>query len=284
MMRRLRTPLVTAGGLVAAGAIDRALTPALHKPVSTAATAASIGSVQLYQYQICPFCNKLKALLDVHRVPYDVTEVNPLTKSEIKSWSGGYKKVPIAVIAGEQVNDSPVICNEILDRMVKSGQLNAKQLAAFRSPEAVEWTKWSDSKLAVLAFPNMTRTLGDSAEAFGYVHAVPHFSQLDKMANLAIGSFFMWMANGKIKKKYNIQDERAEFVSGINKWLTEAVGSRPFAGGEQPNLADCAVFGLLKAIDRTGAYRDVMVTTDVGKWYERMLVAVEPDNSRQSYQ
>ena len=51
-MRRLRTPLVTAGGLVAAGAIDRALTPALHKPVSTAATAASIGSVQLYQYQV----------------------------------------------------------------------------------------------------------------------------------------------------------------------------------------------------------------------------------------
>ena len=86
----------------------------------------------MYQYEICPFCNKIKALLDLHKVPYDTTEVNPLTKSEIKSWSGGYRKVPIAKIAGEQVNDSPVIANSIMDRMMDSGVLSAKQLSEFR--------------------------------------------------------------------------------------------------------------------------------------------------------
>jgi len=284
MLRRLRTPLVTAGGLVAAGAIDRALTPKLQKPLSTAAAAASIGSVHIYQYEICPFCCKVKALLDLHRVPYATTEVNPLTKSETKAWSGGYKKVPIAMIAGEQINDSPVICAQILDGLVASGQVDQKHLAEFRSPAALEWAKWSDEKLAVLAFPNITRTFSEAYEAFGYVWGVPHFTQLDKAANQAIGSFFMWMAQGKIKKKYAIDDEREAFISGIDKWMNEAVGSAPFAGGERPNFADVAVFGLLKAIDRTAAHADLMAATSVAPWYDRMLAAVEPGNALQSRQ
>ena len=87
MLRRLRTPLLASGGLLAAGVVDRALAPKLKQPLSTAAAAAgTVGSVQIYQYEICPFCNKVKALLDLHRVPYETIEVNPLTKSETKGW------------------------------------------------------------------------------------------------------------------------------------------------------------------------------------------------------
>ena len=88
--------------------------------------------------QICPYCNKVKALLDLHRVPYETTEVNPLTKREIKEWSGGYRKVPIAVLAGEQVNDSAVIATTLMDQMEASGVLSAKELAGFRSPKALD--------------------------------------------------------------------------------------------------------------------------------------------------
>ena len=59
------------------------------------------GSARVRARQICPYCNKIKTMLDLLRVPYETTEVNPLTKREIKEWSGGYKKVPIAVLAGE---------------------------------------------------------------------------------------------------------------------------------------------------------------------------------------
>ena len=49
-------------------------------------TAASEGapSVEMFQYKICPFCNKAKALLSYANVPYQAVEVNPLTKAEIK--------------------------------------------------------------------------------------------------------------------------------------------------------------------------------------------------------
>ena len=58
-----------------------------RRALSTTVTSDGEGvaaTVQLYQYAICPFCNKAKALLDYARVPYQSIEVNPLNKAEIK--------------------------------------------------------------------------------------------------------------------------------------------------------------------------------------------------------
>lgn len=60
--------------------------------------------VVLYQYEACPFCNKVRAFLDYHDIPYKIVEVNPLSKKEIK-WSD-YQKVPILVVDGQQMVDS----------------------------------------------------------------------------------------------------------------------------------------------------------------------------------
>lgn len=43
-------------------------------------------SVTLFQYAICPFCNKAKSLLAYAGIDYDAVEVNPLTKAELKPW------------------------------------------------------------------------------------------------------------------------------------------------------------------------------------------------------
>jgi hypothetical protein len=50
------------------------------------ASDADAPSVMLYQYAICPFCNKAKALLAYAGIDYDAVEVNPLTKAELKPW------------------------------------------------------------------------------------------------------------------------------------------------------------------------------------------------------
>lgn len=280
MLRRLARPAAAIGTLGGAALIDRALTPPLRPLTSAAASATSVGSVHLFQYEICPFCNKVKALLDLHNVPYETTEVNPLTKGEIKSWSSGYRKVPIALIEGEQVNDSAVIASAVLDRMSSAAVLQPKEMAEFRSAAALEWAAWSDEKLAVLLFPNITRSFAESYQAFSYVQDVPHFSALDKLSNQLVGSFAMWMAQGKIKKKYAIEDERAAVVGAINHWVDEGVGSSSFAGGARPNLADVAVFGCLKAIDRTDAFAEIMHETTVAPWYGRMSEAVGPGSAR----
>ena len=68
-----------------------------------AASSAAHGSrtfcaapeVMLYQYDVCPFCNKVQAFLDFHNVSYTAVEVNPLTKAEMKEVTD-YKMVRAA--------------------------------------------------------------------------------------------------------------------------------------------------------------------------------------------
>ena len=93
------------------------------------------------------------------------------------------------------------------------------------------------------------------------------------------------MAQGKIKKKYAIEDERAAVVAGINKWVDEGIGKgNDFAGGKAPNFADVCVFGCLKAIDRTTAFNEIMRDTAVSPWYERMANEVQPGGACSSKQ
>merc|ERR1712187_926640 len=151
------------------------------------------------QYEICPFCCKVKAFLDWQKTAYQTNEENPISKAEIK-FSKDYRKVPIAVLDGEQVNDSSAIISALAD-----GRLPAD---AFTDPETAKWMEWVDEELAVLLFPNITRSFSESFQAFGYISEVPTFSAASKASNRAVGALAMWLANGKLKKKYEITDER----------------------------------------------------------------------------
>jgi microsomal prostaglandin-E synthase 2 len=61
----------------------------------------------VYQYKICPFCNKVKSLFDYLQVNYSTVEVSPLTKSQL-SWSE-YKKVPVVKVNDKVFNDSAAL-------------------------------------------------------------------------------------------------------------------------------------------------------------------------------
>lgn len=92
----------------------------------------------LYQYEVCPYCCKVKAFLDYHHVPYSCVEVSPLGKKEL-SFSD-YKKVPVLLIDGEQLNDSPMIISELAARLPKP-----KKTLKNEDEERVKlWNQWVD--------------------------------------------------------------------------------------------------------------------------------------------
>jgi len=94
------------------------LTPfAFSNPRSfcAAASGSSAGTkplldVTVYQYKICPFCNKVKTFLEYVGVPYETVEVNPLSKKEIKGMmaqdGATFSKVPVVTIDGASANES----------------------------------------------------------------------------------------------------------------------------------------------------------------------------------
>ena len=55
----------------------------------------------LFQYATCPFCCKARAVLDYYGFSYNIVEVNPVLRQQIK-WSE-YKKVPILLAYVEGV-------------------------------------------------------------------------------------------------------------------------------------------------------------------------------------
>jgi len=241
-------------------------------------TAASAVNVQLYQYAICPFCNRVKALLDYTSIPYSTTEVNPLTKAEIKPWKKEHNKVPIATIDDAPVFESDAIIENLLNqpsvqKALEDRLSDTMTVESFRNgPTVKKWKDFAANDLAVLLYPNMCRTWGESYRAFDYVNHTPSFGVLQRFLIQNLGSFAMYMAASKIKKRRNISDER-QALEEILVVLEKELESKSFLSGQKlPDLGDLYVYGTLRAIRGLPVYESLVNQRGghIVEWCERM--------------
>ncbi|GMP44669.1 hypothetical protein CsSME_00013501 [Camellia sinensis var. sinensis] len=219
--------------------------------------------VVLYQYQACPFCNKVKAFLDYHDIPYKIVEVNPINKKEIK-WSD-YKKVPILVVDGEQMVDSSDIVDKLFERIHPEISVDS----ASDGDEERKWRGWVDNHLVHVLSPNIYRTTSEALESFDYITTHGNFSLTERIVAKYAGAAAMYFVAKKLKKKHNITDERAALYEAAETWV-DALNGRKYLGGSNPNLADLAVFGVLRPIRHLKSGRDMVEHTRIGEWYTRM--------------
>lgn len=67
-----------------------------HTDLQVVVPADNTGlKLTLFQYTTCPFCCKVRAVLDYYGFSYNIIEVNPVLRQQIK-WTE-YKKVPIVL-------------------------------------------------------------------------------------------------------------------------------------------------------------------------------------------
>uniref|UniRef100_A0A0V0HY97 Prostaglandin E synthase 2 n=1 Tax=Solanum chacoense TaxID=4108 RepID=A0A0V0HY97_SOLCH len=214
----------------------------------------------LYQYEACPFCNKVKAFLDYYDLPYKIIEVNPISKKELK-WSD-YKKVPVVLVDGEQMVNSSDIIDKLYEK-VRSGD------STFDADEESKWRKWVDDHLVHMLSPNIYRNTSEALESFDYITSHGNFSFTERITAKYAGAAAMYFVSKKLKKKYNITDERAALYEAAETWV-DALKGRDFLGGSKPNLADLAVYGVLRPIRYLKSGRDMVENTRIGDWYSRM--------------
>ena len=245
---------------------------------TAAAHEVSAANVQLYQYAICPFCNRVKAVLDFATIPYETTEVNPLTKSEIKPWKKQHNKVPIAVIDGNPVFESDVIIGTLLglspvEKALEDRLGDHMTVEIFRNgPSAKQWTDFATNKLAVLLYPNICRSWGESYRAFEYVNRTPTFGFFQRILIQNVGSLAMYMAASKIKKRLAINDER-QALEDVLVVLEKELESKFFLSGKKmPDLGDLYVYGTLRAIRGLPVYETLVDDRGgpIFEWCERM--------------
>lgn len=234
--------------------------------------------------QRSPFCNKVRAFLDYYGVPYSVVEVNPLTKKEIKDWSSDYKKVPIVTLnnRSEKLIDSSEIIDTLYSRLAESNPkgigkekaLKERKRNASSLEEEKEWRRWVDKRWVHVVTPNLYRTAKEAKQSFDYMTEHGNFTSYERETARYLGAAFMYgMSKYKLKPRHNITDERQAMYDEADKFVN-ALGNRSFMGGKEPNLADLSVFGIVRAIQGTDTFTDLMANTGMQPWFSRMEAAV----------
>lgn len=228
--------------------------------------------VTLYQYDVCPFCNKVRAYLDYHKIPYTVVEVEPMGKKELAQFSKEYRKVPIAIVNDVQVNGS----NDIIAAVQASVYGEDSNSPETIQEEDAAWLQWVDDHLIHLISPNIYRTPTESLQAFDYIADHAKFSSWQKFSVRYTGAAAMYFVGKKIKKKYNIDEPRAAMYEAINKWTDAVERHGGFLGGKgKPGTADLAVYGVLRAIMNFDTFQDIKEHCAAFEpWFERTRQAV----------
>ncbi|XP_040541826.1 prostaglandin E synthase 2 isoform X1 [Gallus gallus] len=274
------------------------------------------GNLQLtlYQYKTCPFCSKVRAFLDYHGLPYEIVEVNPIMRKEIKFSS--YRKVPILLAdAGSplQLNDSSVIISAIKTYLI-SKRNSLEEIVSFYPPmktvteqgkevleygnkywlmldeketkrvypvkevrvEEMQWRKWADDWLVHLISPNVYRTPKEALASFDYIVREGKFGTVEGFFAKYMGAIAMFFISKRLKKRHHLRDDvREDLYEAVDKWVKAIGKNRLFMGGSQPNLADLAVYGVLRVMEGLEAFDDMMVHTKVQPWYQRMEEAIQ---------
>jgi len=259
----------------------------------------------LYQFETCPFCCKVRAFLDYYGISYEKVEVNPMSKKEIKFQS--YRKVPF-VRCGEdiQINDSSLVISVLKSHLLGKGDLDKlltyypfledpkekgggqyqniynimyqqgftkAQNKAIR--EEMKWRRWVDEVFVHTLSPNIYRTMPEAFQAMQYITRVGNFTEWETKLAYYSGAIAMYAIGKRLASKYRLKsDVRESLYQEANLWV-QTVGKRKYLGGDQPNLADLNMYGVITAIEGLDAFNDLMANTNIGTWYQRMKKQVK---------
>jgi len=131
---------------------------------------------------------------------------------------------------------------------------------------------WVDDRFVHVVTPNIYRTWTEAFASFDYITNRGNFNFFERQAVKLSGAVSMYLISQNVlKKRHGIVDERAELYKDLNQWTDAAVGTSAFCGGAAPNLADLAVFGVLRAVKTFQTFEDAMAECpDAKRWYKRM--------------
>ncbi len=211
----------------------------------------------LYQFDSCPFCWKVKALLNYTNQPYKTVEVTPFGMPELEFTE--HKKVPVLKDGDQVITESAIIIEYINE--------NYSKLVI--DDDAKQWTAWVDSKLVHYLPPLIHPNIRTSFRNFALILQDGQFGWFKGKFIRLIGSFVMPRVATKMKLKHNIDDVEKEYLEAIDHWVNKGLAAKAFFGGSQPDFVDCSVFGVLRSSDQLGVISLAKShNAEFAKWYD----------------
>src|SRR3990167_876616 len=115
--------------------------------------------MKLYQYDVCPYCCKVKAVLDYKKIPYEKIEVNPMTHGELEGVPGAveYDKVPVLVDGDQVVFESNDIIRYLDQKFSNRSVVTQGNLPEDEKKRAQQegWIRFADDELVQILPANI---------------------------------------------------------------------------------------------------------------------------------
>lgn len=228
-----------------------------------------IPMLTLYQFESCPFCWKVKSVLHYHGIPYRAVEVNPMNQKELEPL--GMKKVPVLVDGDKVMAES----SDIIDHL--AAQYVTQAGGETGAGDVPQWRGWVDDTLVHYlppiihgSFVTSWRTFGEVLKPSGYGFAKRQFVRM-------AGAVVMSRVAQKKARSRGIDDPAAGLRSAVDHWVSSGLADRPFHGGDAPDLADLAVFGVFRSTDGLAAVEMARShNPDFADWYDRIKPLTQP--------
>lgn len=227
-------------------------------------------NITLYQFQLCPFCHKVRAALELKGVSYATVEVAPGSKRELPPLpADAPKKVPVIKIGEEVIWDSTTILMR-LDELLPSASRALLPLgeSAARA-EAVAREDWVDSHLIPSLPTVIYDTWGNAMRAAQITARESNFTLMQSLKVRVGGSLIMRLIAKRILKRVGRTDGHAwvrECLDSVEGW----VGAQDFVGGASPSVADAALHGALRCVEEFPVFDQVRSRPLLWAWYERV--------------
>ena len=226
--------------------------------------------ITLYQFELCPFCHKVKAALEVKGLPYDKVEVNPMGKKELPDLpEDAPRKVPVVNFNGEIIFDSTDILQALDSRYPQTPALIPSDEDARKRSDEVE--TWVDDSFAQALPTVIYGTWGEAIKAAQVTARTSNFGFVQNISVRAGGSLIMHQISKRILKRNGKKagEGRAwvhEETDRFEAWL----GDNDFIGGDMCSLGDVSMHGALSCVQDFPIFGQLMERSGLRAWYDRV--------------
>ena len=209
----------------------------------------------------CPFCWKVRGLLEHLGIDHERIQVNPMKSKKLPS-APEWKKVPIWIDAENKIHiDSTPIMKHI-DSVHNEGKLWSSDNKERRD----KWMEWVDLHMSKATIPILYGSLGSALKTTTSVSKLENFGFFSKRLYAWAGFPIMW---GIIAKKRVKKDGRTpkKLWHDLLDEFTEEFGQKEFFGGDSPDLVDLAAFGYVRSISPYSQFSQLEEHEAGMKWY-----------------
>ena len=227
-------------------------------------------SLVLYQFELCPFCQKVRAGMELRGIDYAQVEVNPMNKREIKHVEldeNGKKKVPIIEMEGNIYRESSDILRWLDD--LDGTDVELKRTDDSLSTRIDEIEGWVDDHFMRVLPTVLYGSWGQAIKAARLTAQTSNFSKFDNLKVSIFGSIIMRIIANRTLKRIGgglsaevLFENCLEHIEGL---LTQA-----YLVDDRPSLADAALHGAFTCVRDFPAFEQAMSRPSIREWYERV--------------